>query len=316
MKTKTDGGGFTLVELLVVIAVTATLVALLLPSWAMSKDRGRGARCLSNLKQLTTAWAAYTSDNQGKLVPGGGEGESPSSPTDPRALPGGIYAQWCPGRQDILSAGVGSYLSPIGTVTNNLGYEWIQVGLIYPYVKNVGLYLCPADVSSITSFGIDYPHVRSISMNAWIQSLPLNDPTPPWNNSSEDSNLRVYTKDSDFTVPGPANTWVFIDENPCSINDAWFIIDPTDKSITAPQWIDCPANYHNGACGISFVDGHVQLKKWSDPAVLSVTLNGIIPSPSPWVSPVRPQSTNPNDILWLANRSTALKTTTSFQGPQ
>jgi prepilin-type N-terminal cleavage/methylation domain-containing protein len=319
LEMKTDASGFTLVELLVVIAVTATLAALLLPSWAMSKDRGQAARCLSNLRQLTTAWAAYASDNRGNLVPNAGEGQQPPSPTSPAALPGGATASWCPGRQDILNGETGqtvNYLSPNGTVNNNLGYEWIQAGLIYPYVNNVGLYLCPADVSSIASFGTVYPHVRSLSMNAWIQPLPLNDHAPPWNNGSDDPGLRIYGKDSDLTVPGAANTWLLIDENPCSINDAWFVEDPTDKSIAAPQWIDCPAIYHNRACGISFTDGHAQIKKWSDPAILSMTVNGVMPNPSPWTAGTPALSTNPNDILWLVNRTTALKTTTSFLGPQ
>jgi prepilin-type processing-associated H-X9-DG protein len=157
-----------------------------------------------------------------------------------------------------------------------------------------------------------------MSMNAWIQPLPLNDPNPPWPNGSDDADLRIYTKESDLTVPGPANTWLFIDENPESINDAWFISDPTETvSAGVPKWVDCPAIYHNRACGISFTDGHVQLKKWSDPAILSFNLNGNIPTPSPWagVTPVAPKIVAPQDSLWLANRTTALKSTTGFLGP-
>jgi hypothetical protein len=289
-----------------------------------AKQQAQGAKCMSNLRQLTLGWVMYSGDNQTYFAPNGGEGQEPESPTVLTTSTGTPAAQWCPGRQDILNGGTGetvNYLSAIGTVNNNLGYEWIQAGLIYPYVKNVGVYLCPADRSGIQEFGLLYPHVRSMSMNGWIQPLPINDPSPPWANGNNDAGLRIYTKDSDLTVPGPANTWLLIDENPCSINDAWFVCDPTETAavsstgVVEPKWVDCPANYHNRACGMSFTDGHAQIKKWSDNAVLSVTVNGIVPTPSPWVSPQTAQTSSPADSLWLANRSTALKTTTTFLGP-
>jgi prepilin-type processing-associated H-X9-DG protein len=299
-----------LIELLVVIAIIAILAALLLPSLAKAKQQAQGAKCMSNLKQLGVGWSMYNGDYRGYLVPNGGEAQQATSPTDPNLLPGGLYAQWCPGRQDQSAD-----LSPAGTVNNNIGFAYIKAGLLYQYINSVGVYLCPADRSSIASFGAQSPHVRSMSMNAWLQPLPLNDSTPPWPNGSDDAGLRIYTREADLTIPGPVYTWVFIDENPCSINDGWFVEDPTEPSIATPSWVDCPAVYHNGACGISFADGHVQIKSWSDRAVLNITLNGIIPSPSPWTSPTAPKN-NPNDILWLVNRTTALKTTTTFLGAQ
>lgn len=53
---------FSLIELLVVIAIIATLAAILFPVFARAREQGRKAACLSNLKQIGLAFAAYTQD--------------------------------------------------------------------------------------------------------------------------------------------------------------------------------------------------------------------------------------------------------------
>src|SRR5262245_63172936 len=54
--------GFTLIELLVVIAIIAILASLLLPTLARARDKGRTARCTSNLRQLGMAVMLYDED--------------------------------------------------------------------------------------------------------------------------------------------------------------------------------------------------------------------------------------------------------------
>jgi prepilin-type N-terminal cleavage/methylation domain-containing protein/prepilin-type processing-associated H-X9-DG protein len=66
----------------------------------------------------------------------------------------------------------------------------------------------------------------------------------------------------DFRFPSPAETWVFLDEHPDSINDPGFYNPDTATELT-----DTPATYHNGAGGFSFADGHSEIHKWR--AVLS-----------------------------------------------
>ena len=289
MNAKTEARGFTLVELLVVIAVTAMLVAVVLPSMATSKDAGQGALCMSHLRQLTTAWMTYTGDNRGKLVPNGGETAQPSGLNDLNGQPGGILAQWCPGRQDMSSQ-----LSPASAPdAANVGYKWIELGLIYPYVGSVSAYPCPADISSLSSFGARYPRVRSVAMNAWLS------PIVPYENITT---VESYYKVSDLVQPGPSQTFVFSDDNPVSIAEGLFVCDPQ-----IPQWVDAPASYHNGGGGLSFADGHAEIKRWTDQTVLTEWNPPAIYPGNPGFTRLSPQQNPPRDLIFLQNASTYVK---------
>ena len=110
----------------------------------------------------------------------------------------------------------------------------------------------------------------------------------------------VYRRLSDFVRPGPAMSLVVLDERPESIDDCAFSVDPNNL----PAWFaaaglgDWPGFYHNGACSVSFADGHCELHKWVDPH----TTTNTIPLPHPRPPSLFPLPNDP-DVVWLVERS-------------
>ena len=84
MHAAKTGRAFTLIELLVVIAIIAILAAMLLPTLASSKERGKRASCKNSMRQFGLALHMYGDDNQQKLL---SAAPNPEYPHDDSHLP-------------------------------------------------------------------------------------------------------------------------------------------------------------------------------------------------------------------------------------
>jgi prepilin-type N-terminal cleavage/methylation domain-containing protein/prepilin-type processing-associated H-X9-DG protein len=112
--------GFTLIELLVVIAIIAILAAILFPVFAKAREKARQSSCLSNMKQLVLGGLQYAQDYD----------ERTPAPYWPGVnVAGRLWG---------------------GTPSN--GY-FCAMELIYPYVKNTQVYLCPSSSITNCSYG-------------------------------------------------------------------------------------------------------------------------------------------------------------------
>ena len=61
--------GFSLIELLAVVAIIAVLAAMLFPMLISAKEKARQTKCISNLKQIASAWLMYADDSNGRACP-------------------------------------------------------------------------------------------------------------------------------------------------------------------------------------------------------------------------------------------------------
>ena len=104
-------------------------------------------------------------------------------------------------------------------------------------------------------------------MNCWVGTAVG---AEPYNVSGiGDSRGKIFRKQSDFGgAGGPANIFVYIDENPASIADGYFGNDCINGSARPTTWVDMPAIYHNHANGMGFEDGHAEIHKWTDSTVI------------------------------------------------
>ena len=71
--------GFSLMEMLITVAIIGALGAMLLPTFNKVIEQGRASRCANTLKQISTAVLTYAADNDGLIPAAGSNSESGGS---------------------------------------------------------------------------------------------------------------------------------------------------------------------------------------------------------------------------------------------
>lgn len=217
-----SGRAFTLIELLVVIAIIAILAGMLLPALSRAKAKALSTACMSNAKQLQTAFQMYSDDHRDYYVNNHGVGETRS-------------------RTNTWANNVMDWASSEGNTNTAL----LNGSLLGRYLGGVGVFKCPADQSRADN-GL---RIRSFALNSLV-----GDPGELTNRFNP--SYRQFFRESDLV--NPSMVFAFLDEHPDTINDGFFM----NRLEEAPRWGNLPASFHAGTGNFTFTDGHTESHRW------------------------------------------------------
>lgn len=229
------GRAFTLVELLVIVAMIALLASMSWPGLGKTRLKTQGVYCMKNTRQLAQAWTMYATDNNDWLSPNRDGGDVLGWQS--------LTANWTKPVPYSRLSWAGGWLDFTANNTDNTNVYNLLFGTIGTYTaKSTDIYHCPADKYPARQGAVQLLRVRSYSMNGFVGDRK----SSRTNGANDWYPIYVqFLKLSSFTRPGPAMTWLLLDEHPDSINDGWSI--PTVDQT--PGFIDLPASYHDGRAG-------------------------------------------------------------------
>ncbi len=191
---------FTLIEMLVVIAIIAILAAILLPVLSQGKEKAQRIHCLNNEKQLDVGWTLYADENNSLLASNDVEFRGANVPVSP---PG----SWVEGNASLD--------------TNQTD---ITDGTIYPNIKNIACYHCPVDLGLV--LGTTVLTLRSYSLSCFMGGGP---------GDTTEYDLRPVHRFNQITKPSTSLT--FIEEDISTIDDGHFLYSDTNNAwFNLPAW--------------------------------------------------------------------------------
>jgi prepilin-type N-terminal cleavage/methylation domain-containing protein/prepilin-type processing-associated H-X9-DG protein len=234
---------FTLIEILVVVAIIALLAAILFPVFARARENARRASCMSNLKQLGLGLMQYIQDYDG-------------------TYPSVCFGDGCtdPG---------------FSKTYNNGRYKWMDA--IYPYVKNEQVYDCPsaplpyrnaANTATLSPYTFRTPyHFGSYGANYAYHNYPIGTVTCEsglFRSSPEIAN-EPAVKDSQLEAPATTvaltDTYAFSNFYPWMTNGGGVDVSTVATGSTGNRRLSDVEERHLGTVNVLWADGHVKSVK-------------------------------------------------------
>jgi len=263
--TETRNSGFTLTELLVVMAAVAILAATLLPALAATKLKELSTQCVDNLRQLTAAGIDYQTENKG--VPWGQVNRLWFTPLNAVQNGGSIHLL-CP------LAPPPAVTSPsITQGTANKAWTWYVLsdpnnpaspsvatngsyglnGWFYQYSSSMGGFIDPSDATRFfgSAAAVTHPSLTPMFVDAlWPDLWPYQDGVPDQYNSRNYDLYAGFYSLNLGVAPGSPRQGI-----PRCVTARHGICPPatgtmSEDTITLP-WPDVGVN-------ISLADGHVE----------------------------------------------------------
>lgn len=234
---------FTLIEVLVVIAVIAILLAIFIPAMNAARERAQRAVCLSNLRQLTVAWIAYADEHDGRLVYGSSVGV--------RTIQWG--AQSVPKR---LEGWLGTAFSR--PESRSALFEDPAKGPLWPYLRDIDVYRCPrGEVGNFATYTTVPAANGTYVEGTYKLETKLSSELVAFGIRVGSTVLRL-TRLTDITSPGAAERLVFMDQGITPIGSDFYV------HYLSPRWYagNPPPLHHNGGVTLSMADGHAEYWKW------------------------------------------------------
>jgi prepilin-type N-terminal cleavage/methylation domain-containing protein len=256
--------GFTLVELLVVVAIIAILMSLLLPAVSLAREKARQALCIGQLKDIGVAFATWFNNANGYLLWDMPKTHHPWMDCAPDALNGwpemlGAVEEFTP---EAINANYDAFV--------NHGFppeDFIKV------VDNMEVFMCPSDKPHPHRIN----HDRSVEMGGpWEQEAggykhsyggnPACNKSPLHNGRSlsESGPLMVienFHKNASGQVLTIDATWTWVQNF-----SAYYLDDPTNTWNNPNWWSNCAGYFHGNATTANYStrDGSVRSARWGN----------------------------------------------------